>query len=66
MLGSLFGVNSSKRITEEYKGKLNLFFKYFVSIIGLIKFAWLFRQTCRTGTKVGYSDPVILCGKITA
>lgn len=39
MRGSLFGVNSSKRITEEYKGKLNLFFKYFVSVIGFRKFA---------------------------
>ena len=35
MLGSLFGVNSSKRITEERKGKLDLFFKYFLSVIGV-------------------------------
>jgi len=41
MRGSLFGVNSSKIITEEHKGKFNLFFKYFVAVIGFYKLAWL-------------------------
>jgi len=50
MRGSLFGVNSSKKITEEYKGKFNLFFKYFISVIGC-KLAWLYDRHVLQGRK---------------
>jgi len=45
------------------KGKLRLKNQFYSAIIITCLTA---RFTNQTGTKVGYSDPVILCGKVIA
>ena len=64
VLGSLTGAVSSQRVTEEYKGIL--------SMVGhqadCIKASGCLtaRPTGRAGTKVGFSDPVVLYGRAIA
>ena len=64
MVGSLAGVAASQRVTEAHKGKLKLEKNQLQSAIA---YACLtVRQTCRTGTQVGYSDPVVRYGTAIA
>jgi len=64
MVGSLAGVAASQRVTEAHKGKLKLETNQLQSAIA---YACLtVRQTCRAGTQVGYSDPVVHYGMAIA
>ena len=57
---SLTGAVTSQRVTEVYKGKLELINQ----LLNVIVNACLtVRLTNQAETKVGYSDPVILRGK---
>ena len=64
MVGSLTGAVSSQRVTEEREGLLipvgNREF------CAKAKASLTVRQTRRTGTKVGLSDPVVLNGRAIA
>ena len=64
MVGSLTGVVASKRVTEAFKGSLSTLGNRAMSAIA--KGSLTARQTSRTGTKVGYSDPVVLHGRAIA
>src|SRR4030081_3088949 len=57
---SFTGAVSSQRVTEEYEGWLNLVGNQVSSI--WIEASLTVRHTCRAGTKVGPSDPVVECG----
>ena len=57
---SFTGAVSSQRVTEEYEGWLNLVGNQVSSI--WIEASLTVRRTCRAGTKVGPSDPVVECG----
>ena len=64
MVGSLTGAVSSQRVTEEHEGTLSAVRNRAMSakIYGCLTA----RQTCRAGTKVGLSDPVVLYGRAIA
>ncbi len=64
MAGSLTGAVSSQRVTEEYKGTLSMVGHHMVSVKA--KECLTARRTCRAGTKVGFSDPVVLYGRAIA
>ena len=62
MVGSLTGAVASQRVTEARKGKLRLETS-FKSVMG--KACLTARLTSRAETKVGHSEPVVLCGRAT-
>ena len=63
-MGSLTGAVASERVTEAYKGSLRLVGNQPLSAIA--KGSLTVRPTSRSGTKVGYSDPVVLHGRAIA
>ena len=56
-MGSLTGAVASERVTEAYKGSLRLNGNQLKS--ALAEGSLTVRQTCRTDTKVGLSDPAV-------
>ena len=64
MVGSLTGVVASESVSEAFKGMLSTVGNRTWSAIA--KACLTVRQTCRAGTKVGYSDPVVLHGRAIA
>jgi Family of unknown function (DUF6467) len=64
MVGSLTGAVSSESITEEYEGALSAVGHRAMSI--MVEVRLTARRTCRAGTKVGHSDPVVLSGRAIA
>ena len=64
MVGSLTGAVSSQRVTEEHEGTLRTVGNRSVSVMAQGRLT--VRQTRRTGTKVGHSDPVVLYGRAIA
>ncbi len=64
MVGSLTGVVASKRVTEASKGSLSTVGNRTKSAIA--KGSLTVRLTSRSGTKVGYSDPVVPHGRAIA
>ena len=64
MVGSLTGAVSSQRVTEERDGTLSTVGNRAMS--AKVKGCLTVRQTRRTGTKVGLSDPVVLNGRAIA
>ena len=58
------GVVASKRVTEAFKGSLSTLGNRAMSAIA--KGSLTVRPTSRSGTKVGYSDPVVLHGRAIA
>jgi hypothetical protein len=64
MVGSLTGAVSSQRVTEERDGTLSTVGNRAMS--AKVKGCLTVRQTRRTGTKVGLSDPVVLYGRTIA
>ena len=58
------GVVASKRVTEAFKGTLSMFGNHAKSAIA--KGCLTVRLTGRSGTKVGYSDPVVPYGRAIA
>ena len=58
------GAVASQNVTEAPKGSLNLVGNQVLSVIA--QGSLTVRQTCRTGTKVGYSDPAVACGSAVA
>ena len=63
-MGSLTGVVASKKVTEAFKGSLSTLGNRALSAIA--KGSLTVRPTSRAGTKVGYSDPVVLYGRAIA
>ena len=63
-LGSLTGAVSSKNVTEESKGTLSLVGNQASS--AKVEGCLTARRTCRAGTKVGLSDPVVPYGRAIA
>ena len=57
MVGSLTGVVASQRVTEAFKGRLRTVGNRAWSVMA--QAGLTVRQTSRTGTKVGHSDPVV-------
>ena len=64
MVGSLTGAVSSQRVTEEHEGTLSAVGHRAMRVKA--KVCLTVRQTSRTGTKVGLSDPVVLYGRAIA
>jgi hypothetical protein len=64
LVGSLTGVVASKNVTEAPKGLLSTLGNRMKSVI--IQASLTVRQTSQSGRKLGYSDPVILYGKVIA
>ena len=64
MVGSLTGAVSSQRVTAERDGTLSTVGNRAMS--AKVKGCLTVRQTRRTGTKVGLSDPVVLNGRTIA
>ena len=64
MVGSLTGAVSSKRVTEEREGTLSTVGHRAMS--AKVEGCLTARRTCRAGTKVGLSDPVVLNGRAIA
>ena len=64
LVGSLTGAVSSQRVTEEHEGWLILVGNQEVSVMAQASLTE--RQTSRSGTKVGHSDPVVLNGRAIA
>lgn len=64
MVGSLTGAVSSQRVTEEHEGALSTVGHRTVSVKAQARLT--VRRTCRAGTKVGLSDPVVLNGRAIA
>ena len=64
MVGSLTGAVSSQRVTEEHEGWLIMVGHHEVSVMAQASLTA--RRTCRAGTKVGHSDPVVLYGRAIA
>ena len=60
MLGSLSGAEASQKVTEACKGKLKPAGNRLKSV--MIKDCLTVRWTNQTETKVGHSDPGIVCG----
>ncbi len=63
-MGSLTGVVASKRVTEASKGTLSTDGNRAMSVMA--QGCLTERQTSRSGTKVGHSDPVVLNGRAIA
>jgi hypothetical protein len=63
-LGSLTGAVSSKKVTEECKGRLSTDGNRVESARAQAGFTA--RATARAVTKVGSSDPAIPCGRVVA
>jgi hypothetical protein len=64
MVGSLTGAVASQRVTEARNGRLKLVGNQLMSAIA--KACLTARLTGRAETKVGYSDPVVPCGRAIA
>ena len=64
VVGSLTGAVSSQRVTEEHEGWLIMVGNHEVSVMAQTSLTA--RRTCRAGTKVGRSDPVVLYGRAIA
>ncbi len=64
LVGSLTGVVASKSVTEAFKGTLSTFGNRARSAIA--EGCLTVRPTSRSGTKVGYSDPVVPHGRAIA
>ena len=64
MVGSLTGVVASKRVTEAFKGTLSTLGNRAQSAIA--KGCLTVRPTSRSGSKDGYSDPVVPHGRAIA
>jgi hypothetical protein len=64
VVGSLTGVVASKKVTEASKGLLSTVGNRMWSVIA--QAGLTVRPTSRAGTKVGYSDPVVLYGRAIA
>ena len=64
VVGSLTGAVSSQRVTEEHEGGLSMVGNHAVSV--KVEARLTARRTCRAGTKVGLSDPVVLYGRAIA
>ena len=64
MVGSLTGVVASESVSEAFKGMLSTVGNRMWSAIA--KACLTVRPTGRAGTKVGYSDPVVLHGRAIA
>ncbi len=64
VVGSLTGAVSSQRVTEEHKGTLSTVGNRAMS--AKVEGCLTVRPTGRTGTKVGFSDPVVLYGRAIA
>ena len=64
LVGSLTGAVASQNVTEAPKGSLSLVGNQVVSVSA--QGSLTVRQTCRTGTKVGTSDPEARCGTAVA
>lgn len=64
MVGSLTGAVSSQRVTEEREGTLDTVGNRIDSVKA--KGCLTARLTGRAGTKVGFSDPVVLHGRAIA
>lgn len=64
MVGSLTGAVSSQRVTEERDGTLSVVGHHAMS--AKAKGCLTARLTGRAGTKVGFSDPVVLNGRAIA
>jgi hypothetical protein len=64
MVGSLTGAVSSQRVTEEREGTLSTVGNRAMS--AKAKGCLTARLTSRAGTKVGFSDPVVLYGRAIA
>ena len=64
MVGSLTGAVSSQRVTEEREGTLSMVGNHALS--AKAKGCLTARRTGRAGTKVGFSDPVVLYGRAIA
>ena len=64
MVGSLTGAVSSQRVTEERNGALSTVGNRAMSVKA--KGRLTARPMGRAGTKVGFSDPVILYGRVIA
>ena len=62
--GSLTGAVASKRVTEAFKGSLSVIGNHAQSVKA--KGSLTVRQTSRSGTKVGLSDPVVPHGRAIA
>jgi len=60
-MGSLTGAVASQKVPEARDGEFKLTKYQFVSVI--VYTCLTVRLTNQAGTKVGYSDPMILCGK---
>ena len=64
MVGSLTGVVASKKVTEAFKGILSMVGNHTQSVMA--QECLTVRLTSRTGSKDGYSDPVVLHGRAIA
>ena len=64
MVGSLTGAVTSERVTEVCEGRLKPVGNRLVSVMA--KACLTVRQTSRTDTKVGHSDPVVPHGRAIA
>ena len=64
MVGSLTGVVSSQRVTEEHEGALSMVGNHAMCVKAEVRLTA--RQTCRAGSKDGLSDPVVLYGRAIA
>ncbi len=64
MVGSLTGAVSSQRVTEEREGTLVMVGNHDMS--AKAEGCLTARRTGRAGTKVGFSDPVVLNGRAIA
>ena len=64
LAGSLTGVVASKRVTEASKGSLSTVGNRATS--AMAEGSLTARQTSRTGTKVGHSDPAVPHGRAVA
>src|SRR3954447_8351278 len=64
LVGSLTGAVASQNVTEAPKGSLSLVGNQVSSVSA--QGSLTVRQTCRAGTKVGTSDPAVVCGNAVA
>ena len=64
MVGSLTGVVASKKVSEAFKGTLSTLGNRAQSVMA--QGCLTERQTSRSGTKVGHSDPVVPHGRAIA
>ena len=63
-MGSLTGVVSSESVSEDFKGTLSTIGNRAKS--AMVQGCLTGRQTSRSGTKVGHSDPVVPSGRAIA